>query len=81
VLETEQPDATVSRVDRVHEILAGGLRRWCTRCGLSKARTANLVAVRIADERGVCDTEAIPTSVPAESRPIRAQLKTPLLSR
>jgi Transposase len=58
VLETERPGATVSQVARDHGIAPSILFRWRAERGFGKGRTANLVAVRIADERGVCDAGA-----------------------
>jgi hypothetical protein len=58
VLETERPGATVSQVARDHGIAPSILFRWRAERGFDKGRTANLVAVRIADERGVCDADA-----------------------
>jgi transposase-like protein len=58
VLETERPGVTVSQVARDHGIVTSVLFRWRAERGLGKRRTANLVGVRIADERGVCDASA-----------------------
>jgi hypothetical protein len=58
VLETERPRATVSQVARDHGIAPSILFRWRAALGFSKAKSANLVAVRIADERGICDADA-----------------------
>jgi len=58
VLETERPGVTVSQVARDHGIAPSILFRWRAERGLGKSRTASLVAVRIADERGVCDADA-----------------------
>jgi transposase-like protein len=58
VLETEQAGATVSQVARAHGILPSVLFRWRAQRGLGKGKTASLVAVRIVDERGVCDADA-----------------------
>jgi transposase-like protein len=57
VLETEEPGATVSQVARAHGIVPSMLFRWRAARGLGKDRTASLAAVRIADERGVCDAD------------------------
>jgi transposase-like protein len=58
VLETERPGATVSQVARDHGIVTSVLFRWRAQRGLGKGKTSSLVAVRIADERGVCDADA-----------------------
>jgi hypothetical protein len=58
VLETEQPGVTVSQVARAHGIAPSILFRWRAALGFGKDRTASLVAVRIADERGICDADA-----------------------
>jgi hypothetical protein len=57
VLETEEPGATVSQVARDHGIAPSILFRWRAALGFGKDK-ASLVAVRIADERGVCDDDA-----------------------
>jgi hypothetical protein len=59
VLETEQPGVTVSQVARAHGIAPSVLFRWRAALGFGKDRTASLVAVRIADERGICDATAV----------------------
>ena len=51
VLETEQPGATVSQVARAYGIVTSVLFRWRAQLGFGKSKAANLVAVRIADER------------------------------
>jgi hypothetical protein len=58
VLESERPGATVSQVARDHGIAPRILFRWRSERGFGKSRTASLVAVRIADERGICDADA-----------------------
>jgi protein-tyrosine phosphatase len=35
------------------------LFRWRAERGLGKSRTASLIAVRIADERGICNADAV----------------------
>jgi hypothetical protein len=57
VLETERPGATVSQVARDRGIAPRILFRWRAERGFGKSRTASLVAVRIADERGICDAD------------------------
>jgi transposase-like protein len=58
VLETEEPGATVSQVARDHGIAPSILFRWRAALGFGKGKSASLVAVRIADERGLCDADA-----------------------
>jgi len=58
VLETEEPGATVSQVARAHGIVPSMLFRWRAARGFGKDGSASLAAVRIADERGVCDADA-----------------------
>jgi hypothetical protein len=59
-LETEQAGATDSQVARAR-IVTGALFRWRAERGFGKSKAANLVVVRIADERrnrnGNCDTK------------------------
>jgi hypothetical protein len=57
VLETERPGVTVSQVARAHGIAPSILFRWRAALGFGKGKSANLVAVRVADERGVCDAD------------------------
>jgi transposase-like protein len=58
VLETERPGMTVSQVARDHRIAPSILFRWRTALGFGKGKSASLVAVRIAGERGICDADA-----------------------
>jgi hypothetical protein len=58
VLETECPGATVSQVARAHRIVTSMLFRWRAELGFGKDKTANLVAVRIADGRPGSDRGA-----------------------
>jgi transposase-like protein len=58
VLETERPGVTVSQVARAHGIAPSILFRWRAALGFGKGKSASLVAVRIADGRGICDADA-----------------------
>jgi len=58
VLETEQRGATVSQVARAHGLVTSVLFRWRAELGFGKSKADNLVAVRIADERGICDADS-----------------------
>jgi transposase-like protein len=58
VLETEQPGATVSQVARAHRIVTSVLFRWRAELGFGRSKAANLVAVRIADERSSSNRDA-----------------------
>ncbi len=59
VLETERPGVTVSEVARTHGIAPSIPFRRRAALGVGKGKSANLVAVRVADERGVCDENAM----------------------
>jgi transposase-like protein len=60
VLETEQPEATVSQVARRYGIVTSVLFRWRAEFGFGRGKPASLAAVRIADEqrRGSHDADA-----------------------
>jgi transposase-like protein len=59
VMEAEQPGVSAAAVCRRHNIATSMIFRWRAQFGLGKDKVPNLVAVRIADERGVCDADAI----------------------
>jgi transposase-like protein len=58
VMEAEEPGVSAAAVCRRHNIATSMIFRWRTQFGFGRGKSTTLAAVRIADERGVCDDAA-----------------------
>jgi transposase-like protein len=63
VMEAEQSGVSAAAVCQRHNIATSMIFRWRAQFGFGKDNAPNLVGVRIADERGVCDADAVRQNV------------------